>query len=289
MKAKIDIIHPGTFASIQDGGRFSYAHFGVPQSGFIDKKAAQKINKLLDNKQNVSVLEWTQLGPKLRFTKPCQIAVSHTTSKTTLNGESIRARNIIQVPENSLLHLGNNPNVVYSYLAIKGGFKTERILGSRSMQKELTSTASLQSTSSLFYKSQEKNIAHFTRPNFEFHQTFKDTLARAIDCYKGPEYHLLDDTQQVALKQYFTLSNLRNRMGMQLTEQLPNMLPSMLSVPILPGSVQLSPSGKLIVLNKDCQTTGGYPRILHLPENALAKLSQTPQNVRFRFNVIDYN
>lgn len=289
MKAKIEIVRPGTYASIQDIGRISYAKYGVPTSGVIDKKAAQKVNKLLGNKSGDAVLEWVQMGPELKFTLPTQITISEITPKTTLNGKVIRAHEVINVPENSVLRLGNNPNVFYTYLAIKGGFKTEQILDSRSMQKGITDTSSLHGMSQLFYAPQEQKKSFITKPSFELHQSFKDTLARAIDCYRGPEYQLLDETQKTALAQYFTLSNQRNRMGMQLQEPVANRLPSMLSAPIMPGTVQLTPSGKLIVLCKDCQTTGGYPRILHLPEKALVQLSQTPQNVRFRFNIIDYN
>ena len=52
----------------------------------------------------------------------------------------------------------------------------------------------------------------------------------------------------------------------------------------MPGSVQLTPSGKLIVLMRDCQTTGGYPRVLQLTENAINVLSQkfTGQNIKFK-------
>ena len=289
MKAKLKVIHAGTFASIQDKGRSSYAKYGVPKSGFIDKKSAQKINKLLGNKPNAAVLEWTQIGPILQFTKATQIVLSDTTNKTTLNGEALRAKEIIQVPEDSLLNLGNNPNVIYSYLAIKDGFQTSRILDSRSMQKGITKSSLLQTKSKLRYKAQRLKTSFFKKPTFGLHQPFVDSFARKIDCFTGPEYDLLSEDEQSNLEQYFTLSNQRNRMGIQLTELLPNSLPSMHSVPILPGTVQLTPSGKLIVLSKDCQTTGGYPRILHLTEKSLAQLSQTSQNVRFRFNIIDYD
>jgi allophanate hydrolase subunit 2 len=42
----------------------------------------------------------------------------------------------------------------------------------------------------------------------------------------------------------------------------------------LPGTVQLTPSGKLIVLMKDGQTTGGYPRILQLSDKSISILAQ---------------
>jgi len=289
MKASLKVIHAGTYASIQDEGRFSYAKYGVPQSGFVDKVLAQKTNLILGNKPNNAILEWTQIGPKLQFDLPTKIALSGTSPKTTLNGDSVRAQKVIQISKGSILNLGNIHQFNYSYLAIHGGFKTEKVLKSRSMQSSITHSNRLELEDSLSYNSTKGKVRFFTKPSFDLPPPYLDTFARAIDCYRGPEYSLLDQQQQKALQDYFTLSNQRNRMGMQLVEQVPNQLLSMLSVPIMPGTVQLTPSGKLIVLTQDCQTTGGYPRILHLTEKALVQLSQTAQNVRFRFNIVEYS
>ena len=157
------------------------------------------------------------------------------------------------------------------------------------MQKGITPSHFLNEGDVIQYASLKKKNAFIKQPNFDLPPMLKDTLARAIDTYPGPEYELLDDIQKTTLEQYFTLSNQRNRMGMQVTEQIPNQLASMLSVPVIPGTVQLTPYGKLIVLGKDCQTTGGYPRVLQLSEKALRQLYQTAHNVRFRFNIIDYS
>jgi len=289
MKASIKVLRAGTYASIQDKGRTSFAKYGVPQSGFVDKPLAQKVNKILGNKSNCAILEWTQIGPQLQFNSPSKIVLSATSPQTTLNGETIRAQKVIQVSKDSVLTLGNNHQFIYSYLAIHGGFKTVKILESRSMQSSITKTNRLKIGDSLPFDSTKEKASFFTKPSFDLPPPQLDTFARAIDCYPGPEYHLLNQQQQTELKEYFTLSNQRNRMGMQLVGQIPNQFPSMLSVPILPGTLQLTPSGKLIVLAQDCQTTGGYPRILHLTEKALVQLSQTAQNVRFRFNIVEYS
>jgi allophanate hydrolase subunit 2 len=48
----------------------------------------------------------------------------------------------------------------------------------------------------------------------------------------------------------------------------------MLTSATLPGTVQLTPAGKLIILMRDGQTTGGYPRVLQLDTKSIALLSQ---------------
>jgi allophanate hydrolase subunit 2 len=72
-------------------------------------------------------------------------------------------------------------------------------------------------------------------------------------------------------------------MGYRLNETIKNDLSSILTSAVLPGTVQLTPSGKVIVLMRDCQVTGGYPRILQLTEKAINQLSQKTTNNEFRF------
>ena len=75
-------------------------------------------------------------------------------------------------------------------------------------------------------------------------------------------------------------------MAYQLKERLINELPSILSSAVLPGTVQLTSSGMLMILMRDCQTTGGYPRILQLSEKSINHLSQKAQNEHIRFDLV---
>ena len=63
-------------------------------------------------------------------------------------------------------------------------------------------------------------------------------------------------------------------MAYQLEEKIIHKLPEMWTTVVLPGTVQLTPSGTLIVLMRDAQVTGGYPRILQLSNDALNILAQ---------------
>jgi allophanate hydrolase subunit 2 len=57
-----------------------------------------------------------------------------------------------------------------------------------------------------------------------------------------------------------------------------------LSEGVVPGSIQVPGDGKPIVLGRDCQTTGGYPKIATVISADLDRLAQIPtgQTVRFR-------
>jgi len=77
-----------------------------------------------------------------------------------------------------------------------------------------------------------------------------------------------------------------NRMAYQLNEVLAGHDVSMLTSATLPGTVQLTPAGKLIVLMRDGQTTGGYPRILQLSNKAIAILGQKREGAVISFKLV---
>ena len=75
-------------------------------------------------------------------------------------------------------------------------------------------------------------------------------------------------------------------MAYQLDETIDGHSISMLTSATLPGTVQFTPSGKLIILMKDGQTTGGYPRILQLTDKAISILAQKKSGDHFSFKLI---
>ncbi len=56
----------------------------------------------------------------------------------------------------------------------------------------------------------------------------------------------------------------------------------MLSSGVIPGTIQVPPSGQPIILMGDAQTTGGYPRIGVVIRADLWKLAQAPLSGRLR-------
>jgi len=75
-------------------------------------------------------------------------------------------------------------------------------------------------------------------------------------------------------------------MGYQLENPIPKMKKKEIITSVLiPGTVQLTPSGKLIIMMRDCPTTGGYPRILQLTDEAINRLAQLETGDTFTFNL----
>ena len=77
-------------------------------------------------------------------------------------------------------------------------------------------------------------------------------------------------------------------MATQFSEQLEEGIHySMISSPVLPGTIQCTPSGKLIVLMVDGQTIGGYPRVGMLAERDRIILAQKRAGEMITLNFLE--
>jgi allophanate hydrolase subunit 2 len=70
-----------------------------------------------------------------------------------------------------------------------------------------------------------------------------------------------------------------------LEEKLVPRISSIWTSPVLPGTVQCTPNGTLIILMRDAQTTGGYPRILQVTDEGLNILAQKSTKECFQFQL----
>ena len=86
------------------------------------------------------------------------------------------------------------------------------------------------------------------------------------------------------LNQLFSIG-INNRMAYNLKEKIEAGVPSIISSGVIPGTVQLTPSGQIIILHRDCQTTGGYPRIFQLDEKSLNNLAQLRIGDKIKFEL----
>lgn len=277
----IKVISPGLYTSIQDLGRFGNQAFGVPYSGVMDRQAASFANAILGNSPELPVLEMTMLGPKLQFEVSASICISGAEMLPKLNRRPIVNNKLVTVNAGDVLSFGKLQNGFRAYLAVSGGFKTEKVMNSYSMYAGITSKFKLEKGDHLEFAVQDKLVER-SHAAIKINNGYLDLTE--IKAFKGPEFDLLTTSQQELLfNKTFTISKHNNRMAYQLEEPLENNLPAIITSLVMPGTVQLTPAGKLIVLMRDCQTTGGYPRILQLKESALNTLSQkfTGQMVSF--------
>ena len=260
----------GFFTTVQDGGRFGYRDMGVPLAGVMDQQAYALANSLLENKAGEAVLEITMTGPKLEFEAPTVIAITGAEMSASLNGSPIQNNEVHSVRAGDQLSFGKLRAGFRSYLALKGGLKTETVLNSRSFCKNITRADRIVDGDELAYET----ITGF-QPKVSGLRLQSPAKTKRLEVFPGPEFDLLDqEQQQQLLNSNFTVAKDYNRMAYQLEEALPPLKVSMITSATLPGTVQVTPSGKILILMRDGQTTGGYPRILQLSSQSISVLAQ---------------
>lgn len=280
----VEILKTGFYDTIQDNGRFGVQELGVPYSGAMDLYSAQVCNALVGNSKLDATLEMTIIGPQLKFYCDTEIALSGADLSPKLNEKPIKMNTRIHVCENDVLSFGARNYGCRSYLAVKGGFHTEYVMNSYSMYKSITAKSQLNKGDQLsiheFNQTKGKALASLRVDKKHFDIT-------TIEVYKGIEFNGLSDSEQDRLlKTEYTVSADSNRMAYQVNETIRNSIKPIITSLVLPGTVQLTPSGKLLFLMRDCQTTGGYPRVLQVSEDSINHLAQKIFGEKFRLKCI---
>lgn len=279
--AYASILKTGPGTSIQDLGRLGKTKYGIPQSGAMDQRSSRWVNHLLQNEETAAVLEISQPGLSLQFSAFTCLSLAGAVAEIRLNGSIVLNPSTLLIQAGDRLDVGAFSRGSRLYLAINGGFLTEELLGSRSFFKNLTKKAHLEKGDSLPYRPLSIALGQRNakaRWNPDWYQT------ACLQVYPGPDYSLLSEAlKRRILQETFTLSRLSDRMGAQLSEILPNELPELPTNSVAPGLVQLTSGGKLLVLLRDAQVTGGYPRILLLDELSQWVMGQKKPGETLRF------
>jgi len=276
----IKVIQPGLFTTIQDGGRHGYRNIGIPTSGFMDKESAWAANNIVDNDREESLIEITLKGPTLLFDNNYTISITGGDFNPLINDMPIKMYESINVKLGDTLKINNTKNGARCYLAISGGIDVKSIFGSKSFLSNISESYYLR-------KGDEIRISDNSNNKILKKNKLKFKLNRSMEVFKGPEFDLLSiKVKNMLFKNKFTIRT-NSRMAYNLEEKVQTGIKSIISSPVLPGSVQLTPSGKMIILHRDCQTTGGYPRILQLSRNSLNNLSQLKSGEKIELKLIN--
>jgi len=268
----VKVIKSGFYTTVQDLGRLGFQQYGVPVSGVMDSYSARLANALLNNDIDAAVLEITMTGPVIVFTSDTLICISGADISPQCNKDSIKLNHVIKITKGDEISFGKLQFGFRCYLAVYDGFQTELVMKSKSMYKNITSPF-------IISDGDELSISDYNAETEISHSSIKVNSdhfeSKELKTFKGPEFEKLSKKQQKLLfSNDFTIAKENSRMAYQLNERIENNLKPIITSLVLPGTVQLTPSGQLIVLMRDCQTTGGYPRVLQLCEKSISILSQ---------------
>jgi len=275
----IKVINPGFYSSIQDLGRFGSQNFGVPISGSMDQFSADIANKVIGNNSLEALIELTMTGCSLKFENDTAIAITGSDMSPKLNGLSIEMYSVIEVKYGDTLSFGRIKYGFRTYIAFRGGINAEKVMESKSMYVGLTKNFKINKNDEIYLNDSSPSLNKKHKASMN-----KLALSDEIECYKGPEYSkLTTQNKEELLSTQFSISNNHNRMGYVLNQKIKNTIKPIITSHVMPGTVQLTPGGDIIILMRDSQTTGGYPRILQLTDKAIDFVAQKRTDSLIKF------
>lgn len=286
---QVTVLDGGLFTTIQDEGRLGYRKYGVPTSGAMDQLAYRYANELVQNSLMSPALECTLIGGTYHFGSEACIAITGADMKAEINGNAVPKNKTLFVEKGDILSLKSAVRGNRTYIGIRGEWNLQPVLGSFSTNTQSVfggfDGRSLQKGDVLDWmdnsaKTEAKSIEKDRLPYY--------SSKRTIEIQKGPEFEWLSESmQKLLLNTLFTVSSKSDRMALRLESEskLEYNLPQMKSSPVMPGIIQLPPNGNPIILMRDAQTVGGYPRIAIISEFQLSVLAQIPFGGILKFSV----
>ena len=296
------VLRAGMLTTVQDGGRPGYGHVGVSASGPMDPLGLRLANLLAGNRENVAALQLPLVGPALLWHRSVRLAVAGAKMSACIrlpDGSEVElpCGCPVEVPAGSVTDFGESLQGCRSYLAVRGGLGGAVVLGSRSAQprsgfpgvcgRRLERGDELELCGEPAECSDELVVPRWFVRLWDLPVRGLET--QVLRCLPGLHLAQLDSSSMDWFGNgAFELSSDCDRMGYRLTGPVLSMptVPQLRSEAVVPGTLQLSPDGRLLLLMADCAPTGGYPRVGHVITADLPKAGQLRPGDGVRFRLV---
>ena len=270
----------GFFTSVQDLGRTGFRQSGISIGGALDSHAMRVANALVDNEDTAAGLEATLGNLRLRFEDQRVVAWCGGAFTVRIGNEDLPPGHAGLVAKDQELVMTAPKAGSRAWLAISGGIDVPPVLGSRSTDLRGNfgghegrtlrdgDTIPLGEPSVLPARVAEmfgdRKIAKWTALSAWVTTAQRDRFLRILP---GPDWSRFTSEAQTSLVgEPFTVTLDSDRMGARLDGPALDRADTndLLSEAVAPGTLQVPPNGKPILLLGDCQTIGGYPKIAHV-------------------------
>jgi 5-oxoprolinase (ATP-hydrolysing) subunit C len=279
----------GPMTTLQDRGRLGYQRFGVSPSGAMDLRSLAMANALVGNPPEMAAIEFMNLGGTFTCTGgDLHLAVAGADCALSIDGAIVAPRTAAILREGQTAKIGHARTGTFAYLAIAGGFAIEPQLGSlafhlRSRLGGLNG-APLQPGDRLACGKKDQPGELMSLP---VDPRGSDGPIRVM---LGPQDdYFTPEAVRAFLEGEFTISSQADRMGYQLTgpclEHAKGF--NIVSDGITTGHIQVPGNGQPIVLMRDRQTAGGYPKIATVITADLDRFAQTRPGSAVSFRAVE--
>lgn len=277
--------------TIQDLGRNGFRALGVNPNGAMDKTALRMINILLGNDENEAGLEIHFPAPKILFESDAVIALGGADFGAKVDDLPINNWQTLQIKKGQTLSFPNKIKGNRIYLSVAGGFEIADWLSSKSTNLKAKNGGfngrNLIKGDKIKFKTQNLKLETSLRLSPYFFAKFSGYPN--IRVIEGAEFGLLTPlSSENFLKKRFQITQDSDRMGFRLQGEPLYLLheKELISSAVTFGTIQLLPTGQMIILMADHQTTGGYPRIGNVISQDLSILAQIGINDKVSFEMI---
>ncbi len=266
----------------------------------MDDYAARLSNTLIGNDLKEAVLEITQSPHRFLFLQDTLVAFTGAGLQPKAEHTVIPLNQPVFISKGTVVECKQPIPGFRLYMAVAGGFEADEFLQSSSTDllvkaggfqgrplkkndelKTKTVSTSLQKKLMTVLKAGAVVTLHAAIPDYS---------VSTIRIIKGPEWNYMNDASKSILAgTTFSISPQSSRMGYRLQKEAltTSQACEIISSPVTQGTMQLTPSGELIILMADAQTVGGYPRVAQVCDADLSLLAQKKPGDQIHFQLID--
>lgn len=278
----VEILSCSPLCTLQDAGRVGASAVGLSQSGAADEFAFYAANMLLQNPPNAPMLEIAFGNSVFKALASFEAVVTGAKVSLHVEEKPVPLWQTFRVEKGQRLRLGMAESGQWVYVAFKGAMDAPLVFGSASTSvKEGIG-------GQRFWKGDRVEFAPQTLPH----------RARLKGCYvpdfAAPltlrvvlgyqEAHFAPEEKARFFEGEYTITKESNRMGYRLEGPAVGYGGGgIISEGIAFGAVQIPPHGQPIVLLKERQSIGGYPKIGSVLGVDCFALAQRPAGAKVRF------
>lgn len=256
------VIKSGPLSLLQDAGRAGWQHLGVSPSGPLDWHAAAWANRLLGNVWGACVLEIALGGVEFEAMGELWLALSGADLPVSLDGRPVMNWSRFRVRAGQHLQLGYACSGQRAYLAVTGGFRAPRVLGSAATQVR-ERLGGLQGHGEALQAGDRLvggggNFSRGASVPWRYRPDYQAAMSLRV-ITGGDAVAFAPEQLDAFFAQHWRLEPQSDRMGARLHGEPLQAPRREWSLGVVRGCIQVPPNGLPIILQADHQTMGGYP------------------------------
>ncbi|MFG1270734.1 5-oxoprolinase subunit C family protein [Xanthobacter versatilis] len=294
----IEILSSTELVTVQDAGRRDLRRFGVGAAGALDVLALNVGNTLVGNAHDAAAIELLASPLTLRFTIDTAFAITGADAGAKLAGSPVPPWWTMTAPAGAELVLRPGQRGLSTYIAFAGGICVPLVLGSRSTDVKTgfggLNGRPLAAGDRLSLGDAAMAAPAAGGPGFGVKPSQAALPAAlplgagmtALRALPAAQHELFSqEARAIFWESDWTVRPDSNRMGLRLAgpDLVPQQRQELLSHGILPGVVQVPPSGQPIIQASDANTCGGYPKMAVVIGADLWRLGQLRPGGTLRF------